>query len=151
MDVQLYLHDLKGKLFLDNNWKEIDLTYDWAGMFPDDAGVYAIRKKVEQVIIYVGETGSIRGRMKDLLDSRHHQVRRSLGKHLFSSIEGYKQADSKTKFPSTIEAMLNNHIRSQLEIAHLPVDLGRKELEEFIVRQLKIDSLLNHRGQRGNK
>ncbi len=146
MEIEHYLSNLKNALFNQNNWKEISLTRQWASQFPSQAGVYALKEKDE--IIYVGETGNIRGRMYDLLDSRNHSIRRTIGKVLFSDKVGFVQATTKQKFPDQFERMVNDHISNNLKIAFLVVELGRKELEELIERDIKIEIKLNKRGKR---
>lgn len=66
--------------------KKIVPTREWANEYPNEPGVYLIRDKDE--IIYVGETGSIRGRMKAIIDTRNHVIRRTLGKKLFFTLKG---------------------------------------------------------------
>ena len=146
MDIERYLLDLKLNLFKEDNWQEIVLTRQWTSSIPSKAGVYALKEETE--LVYIGETGNLRGRMTDLLDSRHHTVRRSIGKKLFSHHEGFIQATTKNKFPDHIEILVNEHICNNLRIAFLLVSLGRKELEEFIEKNIKEDIKLNKRGKR---
>lgn len=109
----------------------IDLTTAWANQFPTKAGVYAIFDG--KTLIYVGETGSLRGRMKDLRDTRNHTFRRQIGAAMFSDRSGYRPATSKTKFPEAIEEALNTYIKKNLSVKLLPVLLGRKEIEEYLI------------------
>lgn len=145
MDIVNYLQQLRAKLVDSSNWRQIVMTREWTSKVPNEPGVY-ILKELDQ-IVYVGETGNLRGRMKDLLDSRHHTVRRTIGKS-FSSVEGFKQGTVKEKFPEHIEGLLNEHICNKLLIAYLPVFLGRKELEELIEKDLCRETKLNKRGKR---
>lgn len=141
-----YLTELKGQLLAEDNWKEIILTRQWASTVPSKAGVYILREGTE--IVYVGETGNLKGRMNDLLDSRHHTIRRTIGKNLFSNHKGFIQATTKIKFPDEFEILIDKHICGNLKIAYLAVELGRKELEEFIEQDIKIEIKLNQRGKR---
>lgn len=59
-------------------------TWKWMKQFPSGPGVYAIFELGE--LAYVGESGSLRGRMGDLLDTRHHTLRRSLGEERFGGL-----------------------------------------------------------------
>lgn len=138
-----YLEEIYTQL-LSTERNKIGLTREWANQFPNKPGVYIIRDKEE--IIYVGETGSIKGRMKDLIDTRNHTIRRSLGTHLYCKVDGFIKASSSLKFIDAIEDMLNEHIKTNLTIATLPVSLGRKELEEMVF--LKNDPIHNRKGQR---
>lgn len=80
----------------------------------------------------MGETGLLRSRMKDLLDTRNHVLRRKIGNTKFIKLPGFQKATSSKNFNPGIEDKLNKWIESNLEISTLAVDLGRKELEEFI-------------------
>ena len=73
---------------------------------------------------------SIRGRMKDIIDTRNHTLRRSLGTKLYSSRPDFTKPSSSSKFCNKIELELNAHISFNLTFSFLPVELGRKELEE---------------------
>lgn len=149
MNVLNYLTDLKDQLFSEDNWKKIELTRQWTSTVPSTAGVYAVKEGAE--IVYVGETGNLKGRMNDLLDSRHHTIRRTIGKNLFSNNKDFIQATTKNKFPEKYEKLLNKHICENLKIAYLPVKLGRKELEEHIEQDIKTEIKLNKRGKRKTK
>ena len=146
MDIPEYLKEKRGELLHANNWQKIILTRIWTAEIPKEAGVYAIKENDQ--IVYVGETGSLRGRMNDLLDSRHHTLRRTIGHKLFSNTEGYVSATTKLKFPTHVENLLNEHVCNNLSIAYLTLALGRKELEEFIEKQLDHTVRLNKRGKR---
>jgi len=116
-------------LFDEANWKPVLLTREWANSQPKESGVYMLFE--DGVPVYVGESGSISGRIADMLDSRHHTVRRSLGEERFSQIEGYKKASSKSKHPDHIEALI---IKTMMDfnLSVLPIKIGRKEFEEYI-------------------
>lgn len=146
MNVDKYLDKLKSDLLNNSHWRNVSLTTDWANTFPDEAGVYALKE--DNQIIYVGETGNIRGRMKDLLDSRHHTVRRTIGERYFSKIKGFRKATTKLRFPDKIEQMVNDYILKNIKVSHLEVPLGRKELEELIEGEIHKDVRLNKRGKR---
>lgn len=122
---------LQTELLDDKNKNQVILSYRWANQFPSKPGVYVAFE--EGGLVYAGETGNIRGRMKDLLDSRHHTLRRNIGKRNFSNITGYINANSKMKFPDYIEDLVNSWFESKIKISVLPVRIGRKELEERIV------------------
>ena len=148
MEIELYLDQLKDKLLHKSNWKQLTLTREWTAGIPNLAGVYALKQTDSDNLVYVGETGSLRGRMKDLLDSGHHTVRRTIGERFYFEIEGFVKATSKVKFPDHIEILVNDHICTKLSIAYIEVKLGRKELEEFIQDSINIDMRLNKRGKR---
>ncbi|MBB6004900.1 GIY-YIG nuclease family protein [Arcicella rosea] len=146
-EIKIYLQELEKKLLSDNNRKSIKLTRDWTKQFPTDAGVYLIRESGE--ISYVGETGSIRARMADLLNTQNHVIRRTIGHTKYKDHISFEKATSQKKFIPEIEIKLNNWIESQLEVSILTVELGRKELEEFLYDKHK--PKYNNKGKRTSK
>ena len=144
IEAKAYLDDLADDLLATNNRIKIKLTRNWANGFSVLPGIYAIFRKSK--LIYVVETGSIRGRMKDLLDSRNHTVRRSIGKRKFSEDRDYRDASSSKKFPLHIENKVTKWIESQAKISTVIVKFGRKELEEMLVA--KFLPVYNKKGQR---
>ena len=88
--------------------KEIRLTSDWAKSVTEKQGVYVIF--AGNVLAYVGESGCIRKRMKDLLDSRHHQLRRNLGEALFSNRKGFRKADLAILLPCYLAILLSCYL-----------------------------------------
>ena len=146
MDINSYLVNLKNQLLHKDNWQNVIMEREWASQIPAAAGVYVLKQN--ENIVYVGETGSLQGRMYDLLDSRHHTVRRTIGERFFCTEEGFIQATTKIKFPEHIEVMVNSHICSNLLLAFLEVPLGRKELEELIESEIILEIRLNKRGKR---
>ena len=108
---------------------------DWANQFPSKAGVYSVFDLKK--LIYVGESGSLKGRMRDLLDTRNHTLRRRLGSELFNTRHDYFPASTKDKFPETIENLLNKYMSKKLSVLAISVVLGRKEIEEALVASKK--------------
>lgn len=146
IEIENYLTFLESTLMNEERWMSIDFTKRWIKDIPKQAGVYMIREDVH--IIYVGETGNLKKRMNDFCDSRHHTLRRTLGKKHFSQLPHFKYASSKEKFPEEIEILLNEYIQKKIKISFIVVELGRKELEEFIECKLNADCKLNKRGKR---
>ncbi len=146
MNTEEYLEKLKKELLSKNNFKRIVMTREWASKIPSVSGVYVF-KELDK-IVYVGETGNLRGRMKDLLDSRHHTIRRTIGEKFYYDIPGFAKATTKLKFPENIEHLVNDHICTKLSLAYLEVKLGRKELEEYIHSIIEANVILNKRGKR---
>lgn len=149
MNIQHYLETLKRQLLHESNWQQIIMTRSWARDIPEEAGVYAMKENDR--IVYVGETGNLQGRMFDLLDSRHHTVRRTIGEKFFFETDGFTKATTKKKFPEHIEVLVNDHICTKLSLAYLEVPLGRKELEELIESVIEVETRLNKRGKRKKK
>jgi hypothetical protein len=145
--IDRYLEALKERLLNESNWGPIVLTRTWAQSVDDEAGVYAL-KRGEQ-LIYVGETGNLQGRMLDLLDSRQHSVRRTLGARLYGDQEGFVKATASSKFPPQFEQLLNEYITSNLMVAYVVVPIGRKELEELVDKNMgNSEHRLNKRSKR---
>lgn len=148
MDEKKHLEQLRQKLLQHENFRQVTMTREWATKIPSKAGVYVF--KDNDKIVYVGETGNLRGRMKDLLDSRHHTIRRTIGVKFYSTIDGFVKATTKIKFPMHIELLVNEHICEKLLLAYIEVSLGRKELEEMIESDIDKAVRLNKRGKRKN-
>jgi len=80
MNEDKYLEKLESRL-LSADRNNTEFTSSWSNSFPPYPGVYIACK--DDIIVYVGETGSLRGRMNDLRDTRHHTLRRHIGFELF--------------------------------------------------------------------
>lgn len=138
MITEQFVHEViehYSKELMDNAKRSpMSLTRAWASSFPKDAGIYAIFLQNE--IVYIGETGMISARLRDLLDSRNHTLRRNMGKAFFSDKEGYQDASTSKKFPPHIETMVND-VLEKMTVAVLPVALGRAEIEEYLVEKYR--------------
>lgn len=145
-DVKIELERIEEELLNEESWQSVVLTRSWAKTQSQNAGVYILIEN--QKIVYVGETGKISERLTDMLDSRHHTVRRSIGEKYFSEESGYEKATSKKKFPVEIENLVENHLR-KFKISMLPINFGRKEFEEYIFE--KHTPSLNIKLKRGGK
>lgn len=145
-EINKYLKSLRSKLIRVSNHRKIFMTREWTRLAPTEAGVYVIIENKK--IIYVGESGNLQGRMTDLLDSRHHTVRRTIGKKHYFNVKGFKSATSKKKFPPHIEDLVNDHICKRCYMSYLEVPIGRKELEEFIQNEIEAENGLNIRSKR---
>jgi excinuclease UvrABC nuclease subunit len=143
---EAYLDELMNELVQNGMKHPIELTRAWARKFPNEAGVYILFEG--KTLVYVGETKSIRERMLDYLDTRHHTVRRKLGLFNFSEVDGFERAGSKIKYPPHIEMMVDDWFKNNVLICFLVVSLGRKELEELIMQKYK--PKYNSLGRRGN-
>ena len=133
--IEKYLSDLEAELLNDENRRINQTNKEWLKMFPQEAGVYLLRE--EGIICYVGETGNLQSRMKDLLDTRNHSVRRKIGEMKFSNEAEYQKGSSSHKFPEKIEIELNYILEDNFEVSTVVVAIGRKELEERIVHKYK--------------
>jgi hypothetical protein len=117
------------------NAMKISFGKGWANEFPERAGVYAVFRG--KLLIYVGESGSLRGRMRDLRRTQNHTLRRQLGAAQFANRAGYLPANSSARFPPAIEALLNTFMKKNLCVKFAVVDLGRKEIEEQLIHNYR--------------
>jgi hypothetical protein len=74
--------------------------------------------------------------MRDLGDTRHHTLRRSIGNREFEAAPNFQKATSKKKFPADLEIELDKHMPN-FSVKHLSIKLGRKEVEDQIIRVRK--------------
>ena len=142
--IQREIERIEKVLFNSENWKEMKLTRQWAKSFPNDSGVYMLFE--DRQLVYVGESGSLSGRVMDMLNSRHHTVRRALGELRFKDVPDYKKATSSIKYPEHIEKMVEETMKG-FKISVLPIPFGRKEFEEYVESKHKPE--LNRKGKRG--
>ncbi|WKW45499.1 hypothetical protein P3875_06820 [Myroides sp. JBRI-B21084] len=146
-EIEEYLVKLEHKLLIESEQHSIELTREWAKSFPNESAVYLFREEGE--ICYVGETGSLRGRMTDILNTKNHTVRRNLGKSHYSEFPSYEEPSSRKGFSDDIEIMLNDRIQKHLTLSYITINLGRKELEERLFDKLKPKYSL--KGKRGKE
>jgi hypothetical protein len=107
-------------------------------------GVYCLYEGKR--MIYAGETSSLRARVSELFETRHHTCRRTLGRVLYASHPSYEPASSKKAFAAEIESLLTSHMAT-LRFLAVPVAFGRKEIETAILDA--DNTLLNSKRKRG--
>ena len=116
------------------------LNSKWNLNFPDQAGVYA--GFVNSKLIYIGETGNIKARMKDLRRTYNHSLRKKIGKLKLNGIlEG-------NKYSEEIEAQLDSFMIKNLTITAHALSFGRIEVETRLIAKYK-EQLLNSPNKRG--
>ncbi len=142
--------ELRGALFAAekelNEFNKIKFvrTKDWRNEFIlDFPGVYALYERIgdDYVLLYIGETGSLKERMSDICRTVNHTFRRQLGQKRFN---GNK---SKKKFDVEIESMLDNFFDDKLYLSFIKVNFGRTEIESYLVTKHQ-DILLNSETKR---
>ena len=143
-EITEFLADLTKTLFADDRRKPFKSVRTNYKEVPREPGVYALFE--ENNIVYIGETGSLRGRCENLCDTRNHSLRRSIGEFLFTDLAETERATAKRKFPDALEHELADWMEKNLTISYLSVPLGRKELEEFVCLMYKVR--YNSRGKR---
>lgn len=104
------------------------------------AGVYILRNK-NGIVVYVGETYTLKHRLKDLLHTHNHGLRRAI---FFEFIINDKlPADYKES-----KEIISNYICNEFTYSYLEVSFGRKELEEYMILKYKSQYLLNKQGSK---
>ena len=132
MDINKILQEYD-QIFLDKKNREMfQLNTQWKKSVSDQSGVYAFFDNDK--IIYIGETGSLKGRMSDVRRTVNHTLRRAIGNKLFSNIKGFNKATSKKKFPEHIEILINEYM-VKLHVAIIPIPFGRAETEEYLIEK----------------
>ena len=134
-EIEEYLVKFEHKLLIESERHSIELTREWAKSFPNVSTVYLFREEGE--VCYVGETGSLRGRMTDILNTKNHTIRRNLGNSHYSEFPNYEKPSSRKGFSNDIENILNDRIEKHLTLSFITLNLGRKELEERLFDKLQ--------------
>ncbi len=112
----------------------------------DGSGVYFIFDNGN--LCYVGESGSLFGRLKDFHRTLNHTFRRSLGEAKYSDHLNYKKATSTNKFCDEIEDLLDSYIKGNIRISYKPILIGRKEFEDWMQEKHPEINFLNKRKRR---
>ena len=144
-EIENYLDEIENKLLFESKRHTIALNRDWANSFPIDSAVYLFREKDN--ICYVGETGSLRGRMNDILNTKNHTLRRNFGNTHFFEFENYEKPCLSKGFCKEIEILLNQKMEKDLTLSYIVLFLGRKELEERLFA--KFQPKYSIKGKRG--
>ena len=117
---------------------------------PNVAGVYAIF--LEEKMVYVGESKSLRERWRDMYDCRNHNFLRIVGNEYLKDMSGFEPATSSRRYSELLTKELYQYLTDNFSFKYLPVDLGRKELEEYITNHPEYSAtLMNSKGRRGQK
>lgn len=111
-------------------------TSKWSSKVPKLPGIYVVWNQ-DNIIVYVGETSNLQERMNDLIDTRHHTLRRAIGHMEFSKEPDFQKANSKVKFPPRIEEMITEFFKNNLSLTYCATKIGRKEFEEYLVKKYK--------------
>jgi len=112
---------------------KILLTTEWAKRFPSEAGVCVFFEGGK--IVYVGETGSIAKRMKNLIYTREHTLRKKIALNYFSGLKGYEKGSN--KYTVGIEAKINDFLINRIEFSYLLIDKDRKDLKKLVMKEYK--------------
>jgi hypothetical protein len=95
----------------------------WTDGIPENPGVYAIWDITENSLAYIGETTSLKSRMRDIGKTKKHTFRRKVAK--------------KPEMTSNDEAGLSEKISKRYAVSFIEIQFGRAELEEFLILRWK--------------
>lgn len=119
--------------FVNSEKIAVDLNRQWLSIFERKPAVYCFMQ--EGVVVYVGETSKLRKRMNNLFHTTQHVLRRNIGNKTFENVDGYTKATSQLNFPEHIEELVNNYITQKLKLVYIYTILGRKETEEYVIKE----------------
>ena len=127
MEIDIFLEE-KAQLLINNYELKLSMEPAFWKDLPEKAGVYILKNIDTGEIVYVGETRTLRHRLKDLLHTNNHSFRRAVFKnYLIHSEKKYKES----------KRNISEHICKYFTYSYLEVSLGRKEIEEFIIKKEK--------------
>ena len=128
-DINTYLKGMCKQLMYKRNMRNITLAADtgWLNQFEHKPAVYILFNKRKNRLVYVGETVNLRRRMRDLRN--RHSVRKRIREEIFKV--------SQRPFPPNMKKKVTNYIEKHLKLSFWYVELGRIELEEWILEKLK--------------
>lgn len=105
----------------------------WAEDVPSEPGVYAIWDITSNTPVYVGESSGLKSRMSDVGRTVNHTFRRNVAPLLGVSTDG--------------EMVLTKAMSKRYDISFIEVQLGRAQLEEYLVLRWR-QTILNKPARR---
>ncbi len=143
--IEDYFHSIRSYLLAQEN---IFTTDEIKKQIKKDigGGVYFVFDDIQ--LCYVGESGSLFGRLKDFSRTLNHTFRRSLGEHKYLDHPKYFKASSKIKFHDEIESLLDEYIQDKIKISYKSISIGRKEFEDWMQETDFETKFLNKRKKR---
>lgn len=111
-----------------------------------NAGVYCFF--INNELKYIGESGCLKKRINDLLNTKNHSFRRSFGEVSFQDNKLYTKASSQKGYHADIEVLLNNKMKTEFSFSYKAMNIGRKEFEEWLQEDLLEVKFLNKRKKR---
>jgi len=107
-------------------------TTHFRARLPQHGGVYVFFLNDE--VVYVGETKSLRQRLGNhMRNPENHVLALKIARLLFDILNGPGAAGSRRAFAEDHKQLTRDWVARSLQVAWLPVQLGRKELEEFLI------------------
>jgi predicted GIY-YIG superfamily endonuclease len=116
------------RLLLSGNKIKFSFDKNWSNNFTKLAGVYAVFCNDD--LLYIGESASIKERMKEIKRTINHSFRKKLGKHLFNDA-----VLTKGKYDLEIENSLNEYYLTNIYVSFIEVEFGRIEIEEELIKR----------------
>ena len=108
-------------------------SQSWAEDVPSEPGVYAIWDVTSNIPVYVGESSGLKSRMSDIGRTVNHTFRRKAALVL--------------RVNAGDEMALTKAMSKRYEVSFIEVQLGRAELEEFLVLRWR-QTILNKPAKR---
>jgi hypothetical protein len=104
---------------------------------PECAGLYIVRARDEKDFLYIGEASSVSERHECHGGTRAYFS--ALRRHVGTDVLGFRltERNGKTKYLTDDEERMVTDFLHSCTIACLPVNLGRLELEEHMIRKLR--------------
>jgi len=147
-EIEKYFEEIESELLKKEKRISVKFGKEWTNQFPAKPAVYMFFE--DGKICYIGETGSIKGRMGDLRNTKNHNLRRNVGAAKFSEHKEYIKASSSRGYHKEIEEFLNITLEKNFAVSYFEIQIGRKEFEEWIyTKHNSINKLYNHKGRRG--
>jgi hypothetical protein len=145
-DIVNYLDEIDNHLKTSN---KIQFEYNllWVNQFEDKPAIYAIFKS--DVLVYIGETASLKKRMSDIRRTYNHTFRKHLGIKLFKI-----KPNKKGFFSEENEITLNTYFEENIKVTFYYINFGRSEAESYIIHKNKGENsnlLFNKIGKRDLK
>jgi hypothetical protein len=125
--------EMMGQQLMNADRRSVVSDSSWAANIPAQPGVYALWTAKSGLPIYVGQSSSLRDRMRDLGRSVNHTCRRKIA--------------VRHKLVGASEAKLSAKMAKCYTVSFITVALGRVELEEYLSLLWK-KTLLNSPGRR---
>jgi predicted GIY-YIG superfamily endonuclease len=141
-EVNAYL-DARGAELLDPA-RRGNVAFDEAfrTSIPATGGVYAFFYGNE--LFYIGETTSLRQRLANhMRNPENHVLALKIARQLHDRIHGEGAAGSQKKFVEEHKESTRQWVVQNLQVAYVPLTIGRRELEERLCAQLA--PMFNHR------
>lgn len=142
--IEEYFNDIKNYL-LDKNNRKIYI-HERNQCHETNSGVYCFF--IDNKVSYIGETGCLKKRINDLLNTRNHTFRRIFGELYFSSHTLYSKASSTNGYHKEIENLLVGKMKKHLSYSYKSMNIGRKEFEEWFQENCNEFEFLNKRKKR---